>query len=159
MSMSMSQSLGGGGPYAGAAAMPDIIGHRTGAGLGAGVGAAAALSGLGVGAGVSNALTRASPADAEEAESHGYGGYAITAYDDECCPPVVDPFTLAALLGFVAAGTAALFALNQSIFGRRRRDFGFEDGSTLGWMAEKYRQAVESIMFSQGEQLVEQVIR
>jgi hypothetical protein len=90
----------------------------------------------------------ASAADTQEgAESHGYGGYAVTAYDDECCPPVVDPFTVLALLGFIAAGTAGLFALNQSVFGRRRRDFG----PVTGWMVDKYREGVEYIMFHKGE--------
>ena len=66
--------------------------------------------------------------DNKASAAHGYGGggYAITAYDDECCPPVIDPFTLFAILGLIAGGAAALAGLFQQLFGggkRKRRSF------------------------------------
>ena len=66
----------------------------------------------------------ASVQDNAAAAAHGYGhggGYAITAYDDECCPPVIDPFTLFAILGLIAGGAAALAGLFGQLFGRRKR--------------------------------------
>ena len=47
--------------------------------------------------------------------SSGYGGHSgsySSGYHDDCCPLVVDPLTLVALLSFLAAAT---FLLNQQI--------------------------------------------
>lgn len=48
---------------------------------------------------------------------HGHGhGYKL-----ECCPLVVDPLTLAAILGFLAAATALLALVISASLGRRKK--------------------------------------
>ena len=57
----------------------------------------------------------------------GYGGYGHESYGHEhhdCCPLVVDPMTLCALLGLIAAATYFLrtaITMNMNIVGRKRR--------------------------------------
>ncbi len=54
---------------------------------------------------------------------HSGGGYGSS--DPECCPLVVDPLTLAALLGFIAAATALLQPLiTMSLRRRKKRSDG-----------------------------------
>ena len=50
----------------------------------------------------------------------GYGGasYAVTAYDDECCPGVVALLTLAAILAGITGVTLALRQQIINTFGR-----------------------------------------
>ena len=93
--------------------------------------------------------------DSKVAGSHGHGQIAITAYDDECCPPVIDPFTLLALLGLIAGGAAALFGLFQNLFGRRRRRSSlspFEAG--LEWFGLQYVNTIEHFFHSGGEEKI-----
>ena len=91
--------------------------------------------------------------DSKAAGSHGYGSLAITAYDDECCPPVVDPFTLLAILGLIAGGALALFGLFQQLFGRRRRRSSLgplED--SLEWFGLQYVNTIEHFFHLGGEE-------
>ena len=97
--------------------------------------------------------------DSDGAGSHGYGSLAITAYDDECCPPVVDPFTLLALLGLIAGGALALFGLFQQLFGRRRRRSSlnqFEAG--LEWFGLQYVNTIEHFFHLGGEEKAMQMM-
>ena len=64
------------------------------------------------------------------AQSSGYGGHSGHGgyKDPDCCPLVVDPLTLAALFGAIAAGTVFLnTVITMNITGRRRRKRGTED--------------------------------
>ena len=95
--------------------------------------------------------------DSKVSASYGHGGQiAITAYDDECCPPVVDPFTLLALLGLIAGGALALFGLFQQLFGRRRRRSSlspFEAG--LESFGHQYVNTIEHFFnIEEGEEIV-----
>ena len=68
------------------------------------------------------ASAAASIPDSDEAASGGHGGgYAITAYDDECCPEVIDITSLLASLGIVAGGALALGGLFQNLFNNNRK--------------------------------------
>ena len=90
--------------------------------------------------------------DTKAAGSHGYGSLAITAYDDECCPPVVDPFTLLAILGLIAGGALALFGLFQQLFGRRRRRSSLGPLETsLEWFGLQYVNTIEHFFHLGGE--------
>jgi hypothetical protein len=49
-------------------------------------------------------------------------------YDSDCCPPVVDPYTLLALLAGIALAAYFLrLALVAKLGRRRRRDIGLND--------------------------------
>ena len=62
------------------------------------------------------------PGDSEAAGSSHYGGgYAVTAYDDECCPGVVDPLLLLSVLAAIAGGTIALRQIALDTLGRKKR--------------------------------------
>ncbi len=68
-------------------------------------------------------------------QDYGYGGgYGHVRH--ECCPLVVDPLTVAALLSFIAGGTAFLNVQITMILGRKRRKRGtvgsFLDEINLG---------------------------
>ena len=90
--------------------------------------------------------------DSKAAGSHGYGSLAITAYDDECCPPVVDPFTLLAILGLIAGGALALFGLFQQLFGRRRRRSSLGPlEASLEWFGLQYVNTIEHFFHLGGE--------
>ena len=92
-------------------------------------------------------------ADSKVAGSHGYGQLAITAYDDECCPPVVDPFTLLAILGLIAGGALALFGLFQQLFGRRRRRSSLSPlEASLEWFGLQYVNTIEHFFHLGGEE-------
>ena len=68
--------------------------------------------------------TKLIPASAIQTRSDGYGGhggYAVTAYDDECCPGVVDPLTLLAVLATIAGITVALRQVAIDTLGRKKR--------------------------------------
>ena len=55
----------------------------------------------------------------DQIDRSGYGGHKLA-----CCPLVVDPLTLFALLGFIAAATAflnVLITMNIMAPGRKRR--------------------------------------
>ena len=52
---------------------------------------------------------------------HGGGGSHYELSDPECCPLVVDPLTLGALLAFTAAATALLGTLITTSLGRRKK--------------------------------------
>lgn len=91
--------------------------------------------------------------DSKAAGSHGYGSLAITAYDDECCPPVVDPFTLLAILGLIAGGALALFGLFQQLFGRRRRRSSLGPlEASLEWFGLQYVNTIEHFFHLGGEE-------
>ncbi len=69
----------------------------------------------------------------------GGGGYHSSGYGHvrhECCPLVVDPLTVAALLSFIAGGAAFLNVQITMILGRKRRKRGtvgsFLDEINLG---------------------------
>ena len=103
------------------------------------------------------ASAAASVPDSDEAASGGHGGgYAITAYDDECCPEVIDITSLLASLGLVAGGALALGGLFQNIFGgggRKRRSLDpLEAG--LESLGIEYVNAVELFFHSGGEESV-----
>ena len=52
----------------------------------------------------------------------GFQSYAVTAQDDECCPPVVDPLTLGTILAGIAAATVVFRQLVISnIMGKRKK--------------------------------------
>ena len=99
------------------------------------------------------ASAAASIPDSDEAASGGHGGgYAITAYDDECCPEVIDITSLLASLGIVAGGALALGGLFQNIFGGggKRRSLGpLETG--LESLGIEYVNAIELFFHSGGE--------
>ena len=92
--------------------------------------------------------------DSDEAASGGHGGgYAITAYDDECCPEVIDFTSLLASLGIVAGGALALAGLFQNIFGggRKKRSLSpFE--SSLEWFGLQYVNTIEHFLHLGGEE-------
>ena len=55
----------------------------------------------------------------EECDLGGYGhsaSYGHGSYGEDCCPPVVDPLMLIALLGFTAAATYFLRSKFDKIF-------------------------------------------
>ena len=63
------------------------------------------------------------------------GGSHSSGYGDQCCPPVVDPYTLLALIGGIALATFFLQMSIVNIIGRkrrRRRDTGGEGGISGG---------------------------
>lgn len=96
----------------------------------------------------------ASIPDSDEAASGGHGGgYAITAYDDECCPEVIDITSLLASLGIVAGGALALGGLFQNIFGGgggRKRSLGpLEAG--LEVLGVEYVNTIEHFFHMGGE--------
>ena len=62
---------------------------------------------------------------------YGHGGYAVTAYSDECCPGVVDPLTLLVALAAVGAAT---FFLRQTAIDRLGRSLGWVAHFALGRM-------------------------
>lgn len=71
--------------------------------------------------------------------SSGYGGHSgHGGGGTECCPLVVDPLTLTALLGFIAASTALLnTVITMNLTGRRRRRAMAETSNTSildGWL-------------------------
>ena len=97
----------------------------------------------------------ASIPDSDEAASGGHGGgYAITAYDDECCPEVIDITSLLASLGIVAGGALALGGLFQNIFGGgggRKRSLGpLEAG--LEVLGVEYVNTIEHFFHMGGEE-------
>ena len=47
------------------------------------------------------------------------GPTALTAYDDECCPGVVDPLLVAMVIGAVVAGTLLLRQIALDTLGKR----------------------------------------
>merc|ERR1711892_221344 len=57
------------------------------------------------------------------------GGSYSSGYGDQCCPPVVDPYTFLALIGGIALATFFLQMAIVNIIGkkRRRRDAGGEE--------------------------------
>ena len=76
------------------------------------------------------------------------GGYS-GGYGD-CCPLVVDPLTLAALLGFIAAATAFLnTVITMNIMGRRKRRMR---EASAAWSADLAAGAAVDLAHS-GEQL------
>lgn len=54
-------------------------------------------------------------------ESHHAQGYAVTSYDDDCCPGIVDPLTLFGTLAFIAGGSLLLRQIVVSTLGKRRK--------------------------------------
>ena len=65
--------------------------------------------------------------DQSGADSHvvpGYGAHAVSALDEECCPGVVDPFTLFGVLGGIAGLTIGLrqLVIDNIMTVRRRRN-------------------------------------
>ena len=57
-----------------------------------------------------------------------YGSHS-SGYGSDCCPPVVDPLTWLALLGFIAAATYLLnevIAMSMLMMARKRRKRNFE---------------------------------
>jgi uncharacterized membrane protein len=64
--------------------------------------------------------------DGYDSDSHSGGGYSTGGYSSgggsECCPLVIDPLTLTAILGFIAAATFLLQQLIvMTIMGRKRK--------------------------------------
>ena len=76
-------------------------------------------AGMGDLLGQMSALDTAGLVDPSVAASHG--GYAVTAYDDECCPGVVDPLLLATVLAGIVGGTVALRQIALDTLGRKKR--------------------------------------
>ncbi len=90
----------------------------------------------------------------------GYGSHGSSSYGKkklECCPLVVDPLALTALLGFLAGATAFLNVLiTMNIMGKRRRrrsqrEYGEETKSNEGKPATSDLGDVVSVVFHQGE--------
>ena len=106
----------------------------------------------------SQAALAASVPDSEEAASGGHGGgggYSITAYDNECCPEVIDITSLLASLGLVAGGALALGGLFQNLFGGRRRRRSLHPlEAGLESLGIEYVNAVELFFHSGGEENV-----
>ena len=54
-------------------------------------------------------------------------GAASSGYDSECCPPVVDPYSLLALLAGIALATYFLRLALVAALKRKKRDVGSND--------------------------------
>ena len=60
-------------------------------------------------------------------ESSGYGSES-SGYGSDCCPPVVDPLTFTALLGFIGAATYFLQFTITMLLAKRRRKRSLKSG-------------------------------
>ena len=60
--------------------------------------------------------------------SSGYGSESSSGYGSDCCPPVVDPLTFTALLGFIGAATYFLQFTITMLLAKRRRKRSLKSG-------------------------------
>ncbi len=91
-----------------------------GGGLGLGLDGANLMGQMSAESAAVAAAANVDPLVASES-SYDSGGYAVSSYDDDCCPGVVDPITLFSTLAFIAGGTLLLRQIVITTLGRRRR--------------------------------------
>ena len=75
----------------------------------------------------------------------GYGHASYDSHDHDCCPLVVDPMTLCALLGLIAAATYFLrraITMNMNIVGRRRKKRSYIEAAIDNYSSRMFTEDV-----------------
>ena len=89
---------------------------------------------------------------------HHKGNFALVADDDSCCPPVIDPLTLGAVLAGIAAATVGLRqVLISNITARKKRDTTVWEkldelilgGKQIEWLVLVDQRDKESLLYSE----------
>jgi hypothetical protein len=80
------------------------------------------LSGYGASSGYGVSSDHGSSYGSDHSSGYGYGGYEVSHKEEtHCCPLVVDPLCLAAILLGIAAATYLLQIVIAKTFGKRKR--------------------------------------